>query len=208
MQFLGNVLVDGFVHRAFPINRGEQMDEVNAQGGGDDQHVKIGDTDGAGLDLGKGATGGVVPAGELQFDGKILLRPAITLAQFDDLPSNQVQFLHGNRVSISCNSICVVHPMDKMKLLFLPQTRRAGCNEIVTTFAPASARFSRFVFSKKRSEFCFTMKQNFPCQLRRSRAGSKQPMNARNGRCRVTPVLRLKVGLSIFVSLFLAQTRH
>ena len=75
MQFLGNVFVDGFIYRALPINRGKQMDEVNAQGGGDEQQVVFGDTHRAAFDLGNGAAGGVVPAGKLQFDGKSLLRP-------------------------------------------------------------------------------------------------------------------------------------
>jgi len=98
--------------------------------------------------------------------------------------------------------------MNKVQFLFLPQIRRTGCNEFITTFAPASARFSGLVFSKNRSEFCFTMKQNFPCQLRGSRAVSKQPMNARNGRRSVRTDRRLKVSLSIFVSPVLAQIRH
>jgi len=66
------------------------MDKVNAQGGGDEQQVVFGDTHRAAFDLGNGAAGGVVPAGKLQFDGKSLLRPAVTLAQFPDLLSNQV----------------------------------------------------------------------------------------------------------------------
>jgi hypothetical protein len=37
--------------------------------------------------------------------------------------------------------------MNKMPFLFLPQIRRAGCDENITTFAPASARFSGFVSS-------------------------------------------------------------
>jgi hypothetical protein len=143
VQFLGNVLVDGFVHWAFPINFWKQMDEMNAQGGGDEQQVVFCDAERAAFDLGNGAAGGVVPAGELQLDGKVFLRPAVTLAQFSDLPSNQIQLLHGYRISISCNSICFVHPM-----------------------------------------------------------------NSRNGRRSVTTDRRFKVKLSIFVSLFLAQTRH
>jgi hypothetical protein len=31
--------------------------------------------------------------------------------------------------------------MNKMPFLFLPQIRRAGCDENITTFAAASARF-------------------------------------------------------------------
>ena len=147
MQFLGNVLVDGFVHWAFPINFWKQMDEMNAQGGGDEQQVVFGDAQRTAFDLGNGAAGGVVPAGELQFDGKFLLRPAVTLAQFPDLPSNYVQLLHGNRVNILRNSICFIRSMNKMPFLFLPQIRRAGCDENITTFAPASARFSGFVSS-------------------------------------------------------------
>jgi len=108
VQFLGNVFVDGFIYRALPINRGKQMDEVNAQGGGDEQQVVFGDAHGAAFDLGDGAAGGVVPAGDLQFDSEVLLRPAVAAAQFDDLLSNQVQLLHDNRVRISRDSFCVV----------------------------------------------------------------------------------------------------
>ena len=96
MQFLGNMLVDGFVHRAFPINFGKQMDEMNAQGGGDEQQVIFGEAQRTAFDLGNGAAGGIVPAGKLQLDGKLLLRPAITAAQLDDLLSDQVQLLHCN----------------------------------------------------------------------------------------------------------------
>ena len=98
------MFVDGFIHRALPINRGKQLDEVNAQGGGNEQQVVFGDAHRAAFDLGDGAAGGVVPAGELQFDGEVLLRPAVAAAQFDDLLLNQVQLLHDNRVRISCNS--------------------------------------------------------------------------------------------------------
>ena len=90
MQFLGNVLVDGFVHRALPINFGIQVNEVNPQGGSDEQQVVFGDAQRAAFNLGNGAAGGVVPAGELQLDSKVFLRPAVTLAQFSDLPANQV----------------------------------------------------------------------------------------------------------------------
>ena len=86
MQFLGNVLVDGFIHRASPVNFGIKLTVLNPQRGGDDQHVKIGDADGASFDLGDGATGGVVPAGQLQLDGKLLLRPAELPTQREDLP--------------------------------------------------------------------------------------------------------------------------
>jgi hypothetical protein len=57
VQFLGNVLVDGFVHRALPINFGIQVNEVNAQGGGDEQQVVFGDAERAAFDLGNGAAG-------------------------------------------------------------------------------------------------------------------------------------------------------
>jgi len=86
------------------------MDEMNAQGGGDEQQVVFGEAQRTAFDFGNSAAGGIVPAGELQFDGKFLLRPAVTLAQFPDLLSNQIQLLHGNRVSISCNSICFFSP--------------------------------------------------------------------------------------------------
>ena len=94
MQFVGDVFVDVFIHRALPINRGEQMDKVDAQGGGNEQQVVFGDTQRAAFDFGDGAARGVVPAGKLQLDGKFLLRPAVALAQFDDLPPDQIQLLH------------------------------------------------------------------------------------------------------------------
>jgi hypothetical protein len=100
MQCLGNVLVDDFVHRALPINLGIQVDEVNAQGGGDEQQVVIGNADRTAFDLGNGAAGGVVPAGKLQLDGKILLRPAVALAQFDHLPTDQIQLSRVQLVEI------------------------------------------------------------------------------------------------------------
>jgi hypothetical protein len=150
VQFLGNVLVDGFVHRALPINFGIQVNEVNAQGGSDKQRVIIRDANRAAFDLGNGASGGIMPAGELQFDGKVLLRPTVALAQFPDLSSNYVQLLHGNRVNILCNSIRFDRSMNKMPFLFLPQICRAGCDENITTFAPASARFSVFFLAQTR----------------------------------------------------------
>jgi hypothetical protein len=85
------------------------------------------------------------------------------LAQFDDLPSNQVEFFHGNRVSISCDLICVVPYWNRMQFLFLPQIRRVGCNEFITTFA--------------RPEFGFTMKSNTHCRLAGWRVCSQQSMN-------------------------------
>ena len=88
------------------------MDEVNAQGCGNEQQVVFGDAHRAAFDLGNGAAGGIVPAGKLQFDGKRLLRPAVTLAQFDDLLSNQVQLLHVQPSEIvSNNSRFVVQPV-------------------------------------------------------------------------------------------------
>ncbi len=84
------------------------MDDVNTQGGGDEQQIVFGDTQRAAFDFGNGAAGGVVPAGKLQPDSEFLLRPAIAPAQFDNLLSNQVQLLHGNRFKISCDLICVV----------------------------------------------------------------------------------------------------
>jgi hypothetical protein len=63
-----------------------------------------------------------------------------------------------------------------MTALFLPQIHWAGYDEFITTFTPASARFSVFGFSKTRSELCFTMKQNLPCRLPGLWAGSKQPV--------------------------------
>jgi hypothetical protein len=134
VQGLGNVLVDDFVHRALPINLGIQVDEVNAQGGGDKQQVVFGNADRTTFDLGNGAAGGVVPAGKLQLDGKLLLRPAVALAQFVDLSSDQIQLLHGNRVSISGDFICVVTVWNKLQPLFLPPIRRAGSDENITTF--------------------------------------------------------------------------
>jgi hypothetical protein len=124
VQFVGDVFVDGFIHRAFPINFGIQMDEMDTQRGGDKQQVVFGDAYRAAFDLGNGAAGGIVPAGTLQLDGKFLLRPAVALAQFIDLPSDQIQLLHGNRFSISSNWFREVHFMNKMQPLFLPQIRR------------------------------------------------------------------------------------
>jgi hypothetical protein len=100
VQFLWNMLVDGFIHWAIPVNGGIQVDEMDAQCSGDEQQVVIGNADGAAFDLGNGATGGVVPAGELQLDGKILLRPAVALAQFDHLPTDQIQLSRVQLVEI------------------------------------------------------------------------------------------------------------
>jgi hypothetical protein len=41
-----------------------------------------------------------VPAGKLQLDGKILLRPAVALAQFDHLPTDQIQLSRVQLVEI------------------------------------------------------------------------------------------------------------
>lgn len=118
------------------------------------------------------------------------------LAQFDDLPLNQVQLLHDNRVSISCDLIFVVPNWNRMQFLFLPQIRRAGCDEIITTFA--------------RPEFGFTMKQNFLSRLLGWWVCSQQPMNGQNGRRwrSVTAGRRFKVSLFIFTSPVLPQIRH
>jgi hypothetical protein len=64
----------------------------------------------------------------------------------------------------------------------LPQIHRAGCDEIITTFVPASARLLGFVCNKTRPEFCFIMKQNTQGRLLGRLACFKQPLNARNGR--------------------------
>jgi len=117
-------------------------------------------------------------------------------AQFDDLRSNQVQLLHGIRISISSNSFCFVHPMNKMQCWFLPQIRLAGCNDFITTFA--------------RSEFGFPMKSNAHCRLAGWRVCSRQPMTVRNGRRwrSVTTWRWFKVSLFIFTSPVLPQIRY
>ena len=89
-----DVFMDGFIHRTFPVNFREQSCEMHAQRGRDKQHVIIRDAQRATFNLGNGAARGVVPAGKLQPNGKFLLRPAVALAQFDDLPSDQVQLFH------------------------------------------------------------------------------------------------------------------
>ena len=94
VQFLGDESVDGFIHRAFPINIGKQVDEMDAQRSGNEEQIVFGDARRATFNLGNSAAGGVVPAGELQLDGKVRLRPAVALAQFDNLLSNQIQLLH------------------------------------------------------------------------------------------------------------------
>jgi hypothetical protein len=55
VQFVGNVPVDDFVHQALPINLGILVDEVNAQGGGDEQQVVVNNADRTTFDLGNGA---------------------------------------------------------------------------------------------------------------------------------------------------------
>jgi hypothetical protein len=97
-----------------------------------------------------------------------------------------------------------------MQPLFLPQTHRAGCNDFITTFAPASARFSGFVCSKTRPEFGFTMKSNFRRRLADWWVCPKQPMNGRNARRwrDVTTGRRFKVSLFIFTSPVLPQICH
>ena len=76
------------------------MDEVDAQSGGDQKEVIIGDAEQSRLNFGNRAAGGVMPAGKLQSDSKILLRPAVLLAQSDDLLSNQVFHYRFNPVAI------------------------------------------------------------------------------------------------------------
>jgi hypothetical protein len=64
-----------------------------------------------------------VPASKLQFDGKFLLRPAVALAQLDDLPTDQIQLLHFQRgKSFSRGSINLLQTLHKMPPTFLPQT--------------------------------------------------------------------------------------
>lgn len=65
MFFFGDKLVNGFVHLAAPINFGEQMDEMDAQRGGNQKQVVIRNAEQSRLDFGDGAAGGVMPAGKL-----------------------------------------------------------------------------------------------------------------------------------------------
>ena len=80
--------------------------------------------------------------------------------------------------------------------VFLPQIRRAGCNDFITTFG--------------RPEFGFTMKSNAHCRLAGWWVCSRQPMNGRNGRRwrSVTTGHWFKVRLFIFTSLVLPQICH
>jgi hypothetical protein len=98
--FFGDKLVDGFVHWAAPINFWKQMDEMDAQRGGDQKQVIIGDAEQSRLDFGDGAASGIMPARELQLDGEVFLRPAMMLAQLANLLSNQVFHYHFNPVAI------------------------------------------------------------------------------------------------------------
>ena len=104
MLLVGNVFVDVFIHRQVQVNFRIQLRKMNAQCVSDNQHVIIRDAQRTAFNLGNSAARGVVPAGKLQSDSKYLLRPAVFLAQFDDLPSNQVQLLHFRFGSSTANS--------------------------------------------------------------------------------------------------------
>ena len=82
------MVVNRFIHWPAPIDGRINLVEVHAQRRSEDQHVIFGDVDRAAFDFGNGAAGGVVPAGVVQLDSKLLLRPAVLLAQFDDLSPN------------------------------------------------------------------------------------------------------------------------
>jgi hypothetical protein len=60
-------------------------------------------------------------------------------------------FFISNRARFSCVSVPVARETHKMQLTFLPQIRRAGCDEIFTTFAPALAAVFRSVCSTANS---------------------------------------------------------
>ena len=132
VKLVGNVPVNGFIHRSLPVNFGIQMDEVDAQRGGNKHHVIIPDMERTAFDFGDGAAGGVVPASELQLDGKVLLRPAVALAQLADLLSNQVLHVRSNRFTANSSSASA---------------------EITQLFVPASAAIFH-VYSKPRVEVC------------------------------------------------------
>jgi hypothetical protein len=104
MKFVGNVPVDGFIHRTLPINCGKEMGEMNAQGGSDQQQVIIRDAQETGFDFGNGAAGGVMPSGELQFDSQLFLRPTLALAQLANLFSNQILHVLCNRFTSNSQS--------------------------------------------------------------------------------------------------------
>jgi hypothetical protein len=132
VKLVGNVPVNGFIHRSFPINFRIQVDEVDAQRGSDKQHVIIPDMERTAFDFGDCAAGGVMPARELQFDSKVLLRPAVALAQFADLLSNQVLHIRSNRFTANSSSASA---------------------EITQLFVPAFAAIFH-VYSKTRDEVC------------------------------------------------------
>ena len=77
--------VNGFIHWPAPVNGRINLVELHAQGFRKDQDVVFGDVDRAAFDFGNGAARRVVPAGVVQLDSQLLLRPAVLLAQFDDL---------------------------------------------------------------------------------------------------------------------------
>ena len=88
MEFVRDVFVNGFIHWPVPINFGIQIEGTHPQRRRDNQHVKVRDVNRAAFDFGNGAAGGVVPAGVVQLDSKLLLRPVAISAQFDNLFPN------------------------------------------------------------------------------------------------------------------------
>jgi hypothetical protein len=96
-KFGQNEIVIGANHldAPAPVNFGKELHRLlNAKRGGDIINLFQVNPQGTVLDFGDGATGGVMPARELQPVGKLVLRPTLLVALPGDEPVYEIALLH------------------------------------------------------------------------------------------------------------------